>query len=72
VSLGGDTEAIGSLTGAIAGACYGMERIPVRWRETVENGDLIKRMGKDLWQVKQEINRGLVSKAFREASSDAP
>jgi poly(ADP-ribose) glycohydrolase ARH3 len=70
VSLGGDAEAIGSLTGAIAGACYGMESIPVRWRETVENRDLIKRLGKDLWQVKQQINREAVGKAFREASSD--
>jgi poly(ADP-ribose) glycohydrolase ARH3 len=52
VSLGGDADTIGSMTGAIAGACYGIEGIPSQWRETVENREYIERLAKDLWEVK--------------------
>jgi poly(ADP-ribose) glycohydrolase ARH3 len=52
VSLGGDAEAVGSMTGAIAGACYGMEGIPSQWRETVENAAQAERLGAALWEVK--------------------
>ena len=52
VSLGGDADAIGSMTGAIAGACYGIEGIPSQWRETVENRGAIDRLGRALWMVK--------------------
>ncbi len=54
VSLGGDADTIGSMTGAIAGAYYGVEGIPSQWRETVENRDLIERLARNLWQVKTE------------------
>jgi len=52
VSLGGDADTIGAMTGAIAGACYGIEGIPSQWRETVENRDYIEKLAKDLWEVK--------------------
>jgi poly(ADP-ribose) glycohydrolase ARH3 len=52
VSLGGDADTIGSMTGAIAGAYYGVEGIPSQWRETVENRDKIERLARELWQVK--------------------
>ena len=52
VSLGGDAEAVGSMTGAIAGACYGIEGIPSQWRETVENSSQVERLGAALWEVK--------------------
>jgi ADP-ribosyl-[dinitrogen reductase] hydrolase len=52
VSLGGDAEAVGSMTGAIAGACYGIEGIPSQWRETVENAAQAERLGAALWEVK--------------------
>ncbi len=54
VSLGGDADTIGSMAGAIAGACYGVEGIPSRWRETVENHDRIERLAKELWLVKRD------------------
>jgi len=38
VSLGGDTDTIGAMTGAIAGAFHGMSAIPSRWIELLENG----------------------------------
>ena len=52
VSLGGDADTIGSMTGAIAGACYGVEGIPSQWRETVENREKIERTARELWRVK--------------------
>ena len=31
IELGGDTDTVAAIAGAIAGAVYGMQRIPVRW-----------------------------------------
>ena len=53
VSLGGDADTIGSMTGAIAGACSGLYGIPSQWRETVENRDYFEQLGKKLWEAKQ-------------------
>lgn len=38
VNLGGDTDTIGAMTGAVAGAYYGYERIPPVWLNSLENG----------------------------------
>jgi poly(ADP-ribose) glycohydrolase ARH3 len=38
VSLGGDTDSIAAMTGAIAGAYHGSRAIPERWRSTLEEG----------------------------------
>ena len=38
VSLGGDADTIGAMTGAIAGAYHGCQRIPSRWLDKLENG----------------------------------
>ncbi len=42
VSLGGDTDTIGAMAGAIAGAYLGVEAIPVGWRDRLENGGYIE------------------------------
>jgi len=39
VNLGGDTDTIGAMTGAIAGAYYGYARIPDAWLDRLENGE---------------------------------
>ncbi|MFQ5866107.1 MAG: ADP-ribosylglycohydrolase family protein, partial [bacterium] len=39
VSLGGDTDTIGAMTGAIAGAFHGISKIPGRWLDDLENDD---------------------------------
>lgn len=39
IDLGGDTDTVAAVTGAIAGAFYGLQRIPVRWVTHV-NGSL--------------------------------
>ncbi|OEU80168.1 MAG: hypothetical protein BA872_04195 [Desulfobacterales bacterium C00003060] len=38
VNLGGDTDTIGAMAGAIAGAYYGYGQIPQEWLNTLENG----------------------------------
>ena len=39
VGLGGDTDTTGAVAGALAGAHYGYEAIPARWRESVQHHD---------------------------------
>jgi len=53
VSLGGDADTIGAMTGAIAGAYYGIERIPSRWLEGLENREYIMELGERLWKLKR-------------------
>ena len=43
VSLGGDTDTIGAMTGAISGAYYGDRAIPREWMEQLEAGEKGKR-----------------------------
>jgi poly(ADP-ribose) glycohydrolase ARH3 len=38
VNLGGDTDTIGAMAGAIAGAYYGYSEIPQAWLDPLENG----------------------------------
>jgi poly(ADP-ribose) glycohydrolase ARH3 len=66
MSLGGDADAIGAMTGAIAGACYGIEGIPSQWRETVENRDYLERLGRRLW----EVNAGISRKSVDDVAED--
>ena len=39
VSCGGDTDTIGAMAGAIAGARFGASSIPKRWRSALEDGE---------------------------------
>lgn len=54
LSLGGDRDTISAMTGAIAGACYGVEDIPEKWKNGLENKDHIERLAEKLWQLKKE------------------
>jgi poly(ADP-ribose) glycohydrolase ARH3 len=38
VSIGGDTDTIGAMAGALSGALHGVDAIPEEWLETLENG----------------------------------
>ncbi len=51
VSLGGDADTIGAMTGAIAGAWWGVDGIPTDWRENLENRDYIESLGTRIWDV---------------------
>ena len=38
VSFAGDTDTVGAMDGALAGALYGSSWIPARWYDNIENG----------------------------------
>jgi poly(ADP-ribose) glycohydrolase ARH3 len=48
VSLGGDTDTIGAMTGAISGAYLGIESIPDSWKEKLENMPYIDELAREL------------------------
>lgn len=41
VNLGGDADTIGALCGALAGACWGLPEIPLRWLEVLRDAPMI-------------------------------
>ena len=51
ISLGGDTDTIGAMTGAISGAFLGIEAIPVSWRDKLENRLYIEELANELFSV---------------------
>jgi len=52
ISLGGDTDTIGAMTGAISGAYLGIESIPDSWKEKLENKPYIEELANKLWSLK--------------------
>ena len=52
VSLGGDTDTIGAMTGAISGAYRGSEPIPNSWKGKLENRFYIEGLAERLWSLK--------------------
>jgi ADP-ribosylglycohydrolase len=54
VRIGGDADTIGAMSGAIAGARWGLESIPGRWLDALENGhrgrDYVERLAERLSQ----------------------
>ncbi len=52
ISLGGDTDTIGAMTGAIAGAYHGFESIPNEWTQKLENRGYLEELGHRLWKIK--------------------
>ncbi len=51
ISLGGDTDTIASMAGAILGAYLGIEAIPQEWRLKLENKAYIEGLAERLWQA---------------------
>jgi ADP-ribosylglycohydrolase len=60
VNCGGDTDTIGAMAGALAGAYYGYSAIPSAWLEPLENGekgrDYVVALAAELARVKAEQN----------------
>ncbi|NQT74535.1 MAG: ADP-ribosylglycohydrolase family protein [Chloroflexi bacterium] len=54
ISLGGDTDTIGAMAGAISGAYLGMDSIPAEWLAKLENRLYIEPLATELWQIKTE------------------
>ncbi len=51
ISLGGDTDTIASMAGAISGAYLGIEAIPQEWSLKLENKAYIENLAEKLWQT---------------------
>jgi len=51
ISLGGDTDTIAGMAGAISGAYLGVEAIPDRWKGKLENRPYIETLAEKLWQL---------------------
>jgi len=49
VNLGGDTDTAGAVTGALAGACWGIRAIPERWLDALRDGPALLDLARDLW-----------------------
>lgn len=45
ITLGGDTDTIASMAGAIAGACLGESAISQRWLERTEGASMLGALG---------------------------
>jgi len=52
VGLGGDADTIGAMTGALAGAYHGVEAIPARWLDELEDRAYIEQLATRLWELK--------------------
>jgi ADP-ribosyl-[dinitrogen reductase] hydrolase len=50
VNLGGDADTAGAVAGALAGAAYGLEAIPVRWRRVLR-GEWPLRSGREWGEI---------------------
>jgi poly(ADP-ribose) glycohydrolase ARH3 len=51
VNLGGDTDTIAAMTGAISGAYLGVEAVPNKWRLKLENGLYIEELAAVLYDI---------------------
>ena len=48
ISLGGDTDTIASMAGAVSGAYLGLDAIPEAWRENVEGSARLQELADSL------------------------
>ena len=54
VNLGDDADTTGAIYGQIAGAHYGVEGIPARWREKLAGRDTLERLADALWRASDD------------------
>lgn len=53
VGLGGDTDTTGAVAGALAGAHYGLDAIPERWRSHVQYRDELAELARALLELSE-------------------
>ncbi len=51
INAGGDTDSIAAITGAISGAYLGIDAIPKKWLDKLENRDEIESIALELWEI---------------------
>ncbi|WP_321169521.1 ADP-ribosylglycohydrolase family protein [Halorubrum ezzemoulense] len=55
VNSGGDTDTVGAIAGAVAGARFGAPSIPNRWTKEIEESDRLKRLAQRLLTIRMPI-----------------
>ncbi|MDD1680859.1 MAG: ADP-ribosylglycohydrolase family protein [Methanoregula sp.] len=50
VNLGGDADTVGACTGALAGAYWGLDALPLRWRQGLERYAELVRLAERVWE----------------------
>ena len=50
VNLGGDADTVGACTGALAGAYWGLDALPLRWRQGLERYDELAGLAERVWE----------------------
>jgi len=55
VNSGGDTDTVGAIAGAVAGARFGSTDIPDRWTEEIEEAGRLKRLAQRLLTIRMQI-----------------
>lgn len=51
INAGGDTDSIAAITGAICGAYLGIDAIPKKWLDGLENRNEIESLALELWEI---------------------
>ena len=64
VNLGGDADTVGACTGALAGAWWGLDAIPERWRRDLEGYGSLVQLGERVWERRVEEEEMLIRKIF--------
>lgn len=57
VTTDGDSDSIACITGSILGARLGLEAIPERWRNDVEDAHMLHALGLAMWNTSQQLQR---------------
>lgn len=52
VNLGGDADTVGACCGALAGACWGIDEIPQRWKVGLEGYDRLVQLAERVWDAR--------------------
>jgi ADP-ribosyl-[dinitrogen reductase] hydrolase len=55
VNSGGDTDTVGAITGAVAGARFGADAIPDRWTAEIEDVDRLEQVAQALLTIRLEV-----------------
>jgi poly(ADP-ribose) glycohydrolase ARH3 len=58
VELGGDSDTLGAMTGALSGSYHGERGIPEEWREGVERRKELEGLAEGLWRLKVQMGKG--------------
>lgn len=55
VNCGGDTDTVGAIAGAVAGARFGSTDVPDRWTDEIEESDRLKWLAQQLLTIRMQI-----------------